>query len=91
MYSKVTQEEDNKLAERWQKGLDGLLVFVSPRFTPHILHVSIGNHRLVYSLPLLLHCLRSQSRTSSPALRTPLPSTLRAYISFLQTKMHPMD
>ena len=34
MYSKVTQEEDNKLVERWQKGLDGLLVFVSLHFHP---------------------------------------------------------
>lgn len=37
MYSKVTQEEDNKLAERWQKALDGLLVFVSSHFTPQFL------------------------------------------------------
>jgi hypothetical protein len=37
MYSKVTQEEDNKLVERWQKALDGLLVFVSPPFTPKFL------------------------------------------------------
>jgi len=91
MYSKVTQEEDNTRVERFHKSLDGLLVFVSPRFTPKFLHPSIGNHRLAYSLPPSLHCLRSQSRTSSPALRIPLPSTLRTFTSFLQTKTHLMD
>jgi len=91
IYSKVTQEEDNKLTERWQKALDGLLVFVSPRFTPQFLHTSIGNNRLAYSLPLSLHCLRSQSLTSSPALRIPRPSTLRIFTSFLQIKTHLMD
>ena len=34
MYSKVAQEGDNKLAERFQKAADGLLVLVSPHFTP---------------------------------------------------------
>ena len=42
MYSQVTQEEDNKLAENSQKALDGVLVFVSPYFTPKFLHTSIG-------------------------------------------------
>ena len=91
MYSKVTQEEDNTMAERSLKAADGLFVFVSTRLTPPFLHTLIGNHRVVYSLPLSLHCLQSQSRTSSPALRIPLPSTLRTFTSFLQTKAHLMD
>jgi len=91
MYSKVTQEEDNKLAERWQKALDGLLVFVSPHVTPQFLHTSIGNHRLAYSLPLSLHCSQSQSRTSSLALGIPRSSTLRTFTSSWQTKAHLMD
>ena len=91
MYSKVTQEEDNKMAEHFQKALDGLLVFVSPHFTPPYLHTSIENHRVAYSWPLSLHCLRSQSWTSSPVLRIPLPSTLRTFTSFFQTKTHLMD
>jgi hypothetical protein len=30
MYSKISKEEDNELAERWQKDADGILIFVSP-------------------------------------------------------------
>jgi hypothetical protein len=43
MYSKLAEEEDNKMAERWQQDADGLLIFVSSqvRFTP--LHASTGN------------------------------------------------
>ena len=91
MYSKITQEEDNKMAERFQKALDGLLVFVSPHFTPPCLHTSIESRRVAYSQPLSLHCLQSQSQTSSLALRIPLPSTLRKFTSFLQIKTHLMD
>ena len=29
MYSKIAQEEDNKVAGRCQKGVDGTLIFVS--------------------------------------------------------------
>ena len=29
MYSKIAEEEDNEMAERWQKDADGLLIFVS--------------------------------------------------------------
>jgi len=35
MYSKITQEMDNKEAENGQQYVDGLLVFVSPRVTSH--------------------------------------------------------
>jgi len=30
MYSKMTKEEDDQVAERWQKDADGVLIFVSP-------------------------------------------------------------
>ena len=30
MYYKAAKEEDNKMAERWQKDADGILFFVSP-------------------------------------------------------------
>jgi hypothetical protein len=30
MYSKASEEEDNKMAESWQKDADGILIFVSP-------------------------------------------------------------
>jgi hypothetical protein len=29
MYSKIAKEEDNQVAERWQKDADGILIFVS--------------------------------------------------------------
>jgi hypothetical protein len=29
MYNKMTEEEDNKMAQRWQKDADGILIFVS--------------------------------------------------------------
>ena len=91
MYSRVTQEDDNKMAERYQKAADGVLVFVSPHFNTGFLHTSIGNHRAVYFLPLSPHCLQSQSQTSSPAPRIPRPSTLRRFTSSLLTRMHPID
>jgi hypothetical protein len=31
IYSKASEEEDNKMVERWQKDADGILIFVSPR------------------------------------------------------------
>jgi hypothetical protein len=30
MYVKMTEDEDNKMAHRWQKDADGILIFVSP-------------------------------------------------------------
>jgi hypothetical protein len=30
MYQKMTEEEDNKVAEVWQKVADGIIIFVSP-------------------------------------------------------------
>ena len=30
MYSKAAKEEDDKMAESWQKDADGILIFVSP-------------------------------------------------------------
>ena len=30
MYSKLGEEEDNKMADRWQKEGEGVLIFVSP-------------------------------------------------------------
>jgi hypothetical protein len=33
IYSRAADEEDNKMVERWQKDADGILFFVSPRFS----------------------------------------------------------
>jgi hypothetical protein len=35
MYRKMAEEEDNKMAERWQKDAEGILIFVSPQFIFH--------------------------------------------------------
>jgi hypothetical protein len=31
LYSKIAEEEDNKMTDRWQKDADGILIFVSHR------------------------------------------------------------
>jgi hypothetical protein len=36
IYSKVAEEEDDKMVERWQKDADGILIFVSPCVGIHI-------------------------------------------------------
>ena len=36
MYSKIGEEEDNKMIERWRVDADGILIFVSPRLRIHI-------------------------------------------------------
>lgn len=30
MYSKIAEEEDNKIAQRWQKDTEGIIIFVRP-------------------------------------------------------------
>ena len=41
MYTKVAEDEDNKMVETWQKDADGILIFVSPCLKIHIvLHVN---------------------------------------------------
>ena len=35
IYSKATEDEDNKMVERWQKDADGILIFVSPCVANH--------------------------------------------------------
>jgi hypothetical protein len=34
MYREMTEEEDNKMAERWQKDAEGIIIFVSPCLLP---------------------------------------------------------
>ena len=33
MYVKMTEDEDEKMAKRWQKDADGILIFVSPHIS----------------------------------------------------------
>jgi hypothetical protein len=35
----MAEEEDNKMADRWQKDADGILIFVSSHISPHTLSV----------------------------------------------------
>jgi hypothetical protein len=35
MYHRMTEDEDNQLADRWQKDAKGIIIFVSPQFTLH--------------------------------------------------------
>ena len=44
MYSKITKEEDDQLAERWQKDADGILIFVSP--CVNNIHTTTHEHKL---------------------------------------------
>ena len=36
MYTKAAEDEDNKMAGRWQKDADGILIFVSLRVGIHL-------------------------------------------------------
>ena len=65
MYSKLSEEEDNKMVERWQKEAEGILIFVSHHgFDPHPffffftrLASKLELCRPVYSLPSSLRYL----------------------------------
>jgi hypothetical protein len=35
MYIRMTEGEDNKMSQRWQKDADGILIFVSPYYALH--------------------------------------------------------
>src|SRR5580692_2395981 len=35
MYSKIAEEEDNRMTDRWTKDADGILIFVSHHITNH--------------------------------------------------------
>ena len=36
MYSKLAEEDDNKMAERWQKDADGIIIFVCSENPFHV-------------------------------------------------------
>jgi len=35
LYSKIAEEEDTEMTDRWQKDADGILIFVSPGIGIH--------------------------------------------------------
>ena len=65
MYVKMSQEEDNKRADRWKKDADGILIFVSSSCYLHGFEYNDQreNSRPVYSLLPLRHCSQCQSKT----------------------------
>ncbi|KAI0246141.1 hypothetical protein BJV78DRAFT_1286710 [Lactifluus subvellereus] len=56
MYVKMAEEEDNKLADRWQKDADGILIFLNPHHSP-VLPPLLPGDRVMPSA--LLDILRS--------------------------------
>ena len=58
IYSKATEDEDNKMVERWQKDADGILIFMSPCVGIHIALPINRSTRPVYSLLQSLHYFR---------------------------------
>jgi hypothetical protein len=59
MYRKMAEEGDNKMAERWQKDAEGILIFVRTAvifFTP--VHTPCQHYRRVCSLPPLRRYFR---------------------------------
>ena len=43
MYTKIAEEEDNKMTDRWQKDADGILIFVSFLITVRVASPTIWN------------------------------------------------
>jgi hypothetical protein len=88
MYSKIAEEEDNKMTDRWQQeATDGVLVFVST----HVRDSCNYSHKLercspVYSLLPLLRCSPFPFRISSQILKTSPHSISRTSIRSLQIK-----
>jgi hypothetical protein len=59
MYGNIVEEEDNKMAERWQKDAQGILIFVGTSIFVSIpLNSSIHRCRPVCSLPPLRYYLQ---------------------------------
>jgi hypothetical protein len=57
MYSKIAEEEDDKMVERWQKDAEGIIIFVRSEFLlPNVKYMlTKRSYSLVYSLRSLLH------------------------------------
>jgi hypothetical protein len=89
MYIKMTEEEDEKMAHRWQKDADGILIFVSPYINLTLEHIDECKYRRpVYSLLHSPHCSPSLFKTSSQIHKIPLHSTSGTSINFSLTQMY---
>ena len=88
MYSKIAEEEDNKMIERWQKDSEGIIIFVRNICFRVVVRINCGLCRLVYSLLSSLQRSSYQFRTSDPTRRILLRSTSRKSISSRWTPMY---
>jgi hypothetical protein len=70
LYSKIAEEEDNKLTDRWQKDADGILIFVSVHTTTSVVTRINGSTRPVFSLRPSPRYFPCPYRTSGPTLWT---------------------
>ena len=46
----MTEKEDEKMAQRWEKDANGILIFVSLQHSFHLTSPNIKNNRPAYSL-----------------------------------------
>jgi hypothetical protein len=70
LYSKIAEEEDNKLTDRWQKDADVILIFVSVHATTSVVTRINGSTRLVFFLRPSPRYFPCPYRTSGPTLWT---------------------
>jgi hypothetical protein len=91
IYSKIAENENNRMIERSKNFTEGILISVSPHVSPQMTPHQLRD-RVVYLLPPLVHCLRSQSPTSDRTRKTPPLSSYRTSISFklLATQILPI-
>lgn len=68
LYSKIAEEEDNKLTDRWQKDADGILIFVSVHATTSVVTHINGSARPVFFLRPSPRYFPCPYRTSGPTL-----------------------
>jgi hypothetical protein len=57
MYIKMTEEEDNKMAHRWQKDADGILIFVSRYISLQARMHQLTNHIVDRFILCLTRCI----------------------------------
>jgi hypothetical protein len=67
MYVKMSQEEDNKTADRWQKDADGILIFVSSSY--YLPHLSVVTNVNIVDR-FILCCRCGIARSVNPRLET---------------------
>ena len=66
LYSKIAEDEDNKMVELWQKDADGILIFVSP---------CVGNQTVLYINWNTIDWFILRRGCCAPCLDRPRPET----------------